>query len=555
MTQVGGFIAPRPVVVPSMALHWQVLSYAAVAVFAILVYEAIRAVVKARLKRRFRRDLQRFLSTRDLYSQSFKFTNKDVVRQLLVTDPEVERKVLEYAEREGEDLATVRERVDGYIDEIVPEFNILSYFKVGYTVARAFIHSLYDPVVDRERRRLLDTLPPDASPVYVMNHRSNVDFVLLSYVLAGKVSISYAVGEWARVWPLERLFKSFGSYFVRRGHKEDLYHKVLERYVQLLSKHGVVQAVFPEGGLTRDGMLLPPKLGLVSWLSRVELEDDFDRKLVFVPVGVNYDWVIEDKNLVKEARGERRDSGSWKKAYVVLVGPFVSLGLLVVNGTRFILGRLKLHGYASLSFGEPLVLRDWLATHGVKPDRLDKETLAANMQAVGDTLMRRIGAAVPATPVPLVATTILLHPQERYPFRELVRMTGATASSLRGRGVPLVVGEGFRKFRRALACLAEEEEIRRSQDRPTELDDVTRDLVEQEETEALVRYGTEILVRNKILRRQGSAYSVRPEAEDRLRYYANSLAHHLGREWPIREVALKSDTAADIPTPARENPT
>ncbi|MBW3582593.1 MAG: 1-acyl-sn-glycerol-3-phosphate acyltransferase [Euryarchaeota archaeon] len=535
-----------------MALHWQVLSYAAVAIIAILVYEAIRAAVKARLKRRFRRDLQRFLSTRDLYSQSFKFTNKDVVRQLLVTDPEVERKVLEYAEREGEDLATVRDKADGYIDEIVPEFNILSYFKVGYTVARAFIHSLYDPVVDRQRRRLLDTLPPDASPVYVMNHRSNVDFVLLSYVLAGKVSISYAVGEWARVWPLERLFKSFGSYFVRRGHKEDLYHKVLERYVQLLSKHGVVQAVFPEGGLTRDGRLLPPKLGLVTWLSRVELEPDFDRKLVFVPVGVNYDWVIEDKNLVKEAQGVRRNTGIWKKAYVVLVGPFVSLGLLVVNATRFLLGRLKLHGYASLSFGEPLVLRDWLEAKGVAPDRLDQETLGAHMETLGDALMERIGAAVPATPVPFVAATILLHPQERYPFRQLVQQTGTTVATLREHGVPLVVGEAFRKFRRDLAGLAEEEERLKTKDRPSELDDVTRGLVHQEETEALVRYGTEILVRNKILRRDGTDYIVRPEAEARLRYYANSLGHHLDKAWPIRMGPDGSGMAVGAPTPREE---
>jgi hypothetical protein len=29
-----------------------------------------------------------------------------------------------------------------------------------------------------------------------------------------KVALSYAVGEWARVWPLEHLFRSFGSYFV-----------------------------------------------------------------------------------------------------------------------------------------------------------------------------------------------------------------------------------------------------------------------------------------------------------------------------------------------------
>ena len=57
--------------------------------------------------------------------------------------------------------------------------------------------------------------------------------------LSGRVAISYAVGEWARVFPLEYVFKSFGSYFIRRRYREPLYHTVLERYVQLITRHGV----------------------------------------------------------------------------------------------------------------------------------------------------------------------------------------------------------------------------------------------------------------------------------------------------------------------------
>ena len=88
-----------------------------------------------------------------------------------------------------------------------------------------------------------------------MNHRSNADYVLVSYALAGDVAISYAVGEWARAFPLEHLFKSFGPYFIRRRYREPLYHAVLERYVQLITREGVTQGIFLEGGLTRDGRL------------------------------------------------------------------------------------------------------------------------------------------------------------------------------------------------------------------------------------------------------------------------------------------------------------
>ena len=109
--------------------------------------------------------------------------------------------------------------------------------------------------VDFEDPKARERLPRDAVIVYVMNHRSNADYVLVSYALAGQVAISYAVGEWARAFPLEHVFKAFGSYFIRRRYREPLYHTVLERYVQLITREGVTQGIFVEGGLTRDGKL------------------------------------------------------------------------------------------------------------------------------------------------------------------------------------------------------------------------------------------------------------------------------------------------------------
>ena len=143
------------------------------------------------------------------------------------------------------------------MDEIVPSFNLLAYYRLGYGVARLVLPLLYKVSVGHEPRAALNAIPRDSVVIYLMNHRSNADYVLVAYVLSGRVAVSYAVGEWARVWPLETLFKSFGSYFVRRRYPEALYHKVLERYVQLITRHGVTQGVFIEGGLTRDGGLPP----------------------------------------------------------------------------------------------------------------------------------------------------------------------------------------------------------------------------------------------------------------------------------------------------------
>ena len=59
-----------------------------------------------------------------------------------------------------------------------------------------------------------------------------------------------------------------GGFFVRRNSKNPLYRKVLERYVQMATEGGVPQAIFPEGGLSRDGHLREPKLGLLDYVMR-----------------------------------------------------------------------------------------------------------------------------------------------------------------------------------------------------------------------------------------------------------------------------------------------
>ncbi|TMJ50752.1 MAG: glycerol-3-phosphate acyltransferase, partial [Alphaproteobacteria bacterium] len=91
-----------------------------------------------------------------------------------------------------------------------------------------------------------------------------MDYVLVTYMVAASSALSYAVGEWARVWLLESIIRAMGGYFIRRDSRDPLYRRVLARYVQLATAEGVTQAMFPEGGLSRDGALRPPKFGLLS---------------------------------------------------------------------------------------------------------------------------------------------------------------------------------------------------------------------------------------------------------------------------------------------------
>ena len=290
--------------------------------------------------------------------------------------------------------------VDRYIREMVPSFNILSYYKIGYNLSRALTGFFYKLTVGYQDEAALNQIPKRDVVVYLMNHRSNADYVVVTVVLARVVSISYAVGEWARTWPLEYIFKSFGSYFIRRRFREPLYHTVLERFIHLLTKNGVTQGIFPEGGLTRDGTLRPPKIGLLDYIVRTILDPDFPGDVWLVPVAINYDRVFEDRTLTKElVIGGARPS---RLSQFLGVVSFTGANLL-----RLVTGQLKRYGRAAVNFGTPLSVRSWLETEPPGVLALPKADRLPHVQRLAQAAMDRVGAVIPVTPVPLGALALL----------------------------------------------------------------------------------------------------------------------------------------------------
>ena len=315
-------------------------------------------------------------------------------------DPVILEAIQAHAAAHGMTVDSVTRKVERYIEEIVPFFNVLSYYKLGYNLSRLLINLFYRASIEYQDRSALDKIPPGDVVLYVMNHRSNADYVVVAYVLARVVSISYAVGEWARTWPLEYIFKSFGSYFIRRRFREPLYHSVLERYVQLITRNGVTQGIFPEGGLTRDGALRPAKVGLIDYMVRTLDDPAFTRDIWLIPVGINYDRVLEDRSLIRERLvGTRRPSCPHRIA---------GLGrYLFWNTVRLFTGRLRRYGRAAVNFGTPLSVRQWLSDQPQNVLRLPRYERLSQVQRLADDAMERIGAVIPVTPVPLAAAALL----------------------------------------------------------------------------------------------------------------------------------------------------
>jgi len=251
----------------------------------------------------FRRKMNRVIdevNTRfNIEIPEFKLTRRQVLIERLVHDEKVQAAIAQCAHEQHLPRVQVLQRVHGYAREIVPSFNAYAYFRWGYRIAKFYARWLYRVRLGYADGAALSALNPHASLVFVMNHRSNMDYLLVAFLAAERTALSYAVGEWARVWPLQSLIRLMGAYFVRRNSGDPLYRTVLQRYVQMAVEGGVPQAVFPEGGLSADGKLRAPKMGLLDYMLKT-FNPTAGRDLVFIPVGINYDRVLEDRTLLRK---------------------------------------------------------------------------------------------------------------------------------------------------------------------------------------------------------------------------------------------------------------
>lgn len=363
----------------------------------------------------------------------YKLQERRFARAALADDPAIAAAVRDHATAQGVPVEAARRQAFRYLDEIVPHFNVLSYYKLGYNLAKMLVNLLYKASVDYQDEAALSRIPRHDVVVYLMNHRSNADYVVVAYVLARGVHLSYAVGEWARAFPLEYVFKSFGAFFVRRRFREPLYHAVLERYMQLITRQGVTQGIFLEGGLSRDGRLRAPKLGLLDYICRTATDAAFVKDIWFVPVAINYDRVLEDRSLIRELV-DPADRPS-RLAQLVTVTSY-----LAGNTVRLLTGRLQRYGRVAVNFGTPLSLRAWLA--GAPPGLLEwpKEQRLPELERLAQEMLRRIGTVIPVTPVPLAAAALLSFEQTAIPRAALLermdqlrdRLQHANANVVRG---------------------------------------------------------------------------------------------------------------------------
>ncbi len=442
-----------------------ILAFAAVTALSHFLLPSVRWFFRRRMERvvaRLNERLERPI-------EPFKLARRHDMILRLTYDAKVMEAVAEHAKETGVPEDVAFQEAQRYAREIVPSFSATAYFGIAIRLAKWISRAFYRVRLGYFDEEALKRISPDAAVIFVINHRSNLDYVLLTYLAAERGALSYAAGEWARVWPLSRLVRAMGAYFIRRRSRNALYRRVLARYVQMATAAGVAQAIFPEGGLSLDGRVGEAKLGLLNYIIS-DFEPGTCRDVVFVPVGLNYDRVLEDRVLVAAAQsGKRKFRFRWSAA----------VKYFVTHIFQRLTGRFLRYGYAAVSFGAPMSLDAFSRDH--------KDDLTT---AVGQELMERIRRIIPVLPVPLVCET-LLEAGKPVPHDELIEAVCRKAKDLVKAGA----------------------HVRPRNGQP------------EEEFEVALNH----MLMRKMITEQAGIFSVREEERPLVTFYANSIEHFTSR--------------------------
>ena len=431
------------------------------------------------LQRRVNRLIEEVNTRLDIEVRPFQRTRKQALVDQLVYDDKVVEAINQYAAEQNVPGEVAQAKVVRYAREIAPSFNAYIYFRMGYWLAKRIGRLLYRVRVGLYNSNQLRNIPAESSVVLVMNHRSNMDYVLVSFLVAEKTALSYAVGEWARIWPLQTLIKSMGAFFVRRESGNALYRRVLERYVNLATRAGVVQAVFLEGGLSKDGKLRQPRQGFLDYMLR-DYHIDIDRDVVLVPVGINYDRVIEDISLVRKLDASAKRRSLWFIVKTTL--GFITKVLLMGRKKRWLR-----FGYASVNFGKPVSIKQYCNEQNIDLSKIEASQRMTFVEKLSHRLMQEIEQIIPVLPMALMCEIVLDNQQDWLDELVLKSKAAKRIETLRDIGAPINLS--------ANAC------------------------------EGVLNGALTMLKGRGFIDSEDGLLRARPESLDLIKYYANSISH------------------------------
>jgi glycerol-3-phosphate O-acyltransferase len=342
-----------------------------------------------------------------------------LVREEVLESPRFADGVARLASELGRDEAQVRAEAMKCLDEMAAGYTPL-FLDLFAQVGKFICRPGYGEEIDFEPDQvdMLRGVFQEHPAVVLPSHKSQLDGLVMARALhdSGLPPTHIFAGINMNIWPFGPVFRRAGRIFIRRSTKGDpVYRWVLREYIGYLTEKRFNLEWYLEGGRSRTGKLLPPKLGLLRYLVDAYSDGRTD-DIAFVPVSIAYDELHE----VSEYSGEA--VGGTKKAE--------GLGWAV----RFYRGQRRRFGKIYVRFAEPVSLRAAIGSPSLVERSADERSL--DIQKLAFEVSWRINQVTPITASSLVSLVLLATRGRALTSQELHLATRSLLAEARARRLP-----------------------------------------------------------------------------------------------------------------------
>jgi glycerol-3-phosphate O-acyltransferase len=323
---------------------------------------------------------------------------REELKEAILTQVRFRQFMDEYAEDRDIPLTDVTKKAAAYIEEIAAQYNP-SMLKIYSAIVGWIIRSIFDGAAfNKDVLEKIKRMSLKGPLVLIPCHKSHIDYLILSYIMYhNNMPCPFiAAGKNLSFWPLGPLFRSGGAFFIRRRFKGAvLYSRVFSEYIYKLLEEGFNIEQFIEGGRSRTGKLLMPKLGLLSILLKA-YKDGACEDMIIVPIYIGYDRVLEEKSYLHELEGGKKEPENLRQ---------------VIQARKFL---KKRYGKIYIRFHDPISLNELLARFRKPYQEMDSTEHNALCRNLGHRVIHAISRVAVVTPHGLVASAILNCSQNRF---------------------------------------------------------------------------------------------------------------------------------------------
>lgn len=341
--------------------------------------------------------------------------SRQQLKEKVLRDRQITANIEKMAAGNGKRLKQFRKEAGANFDEIAADYNV-AYVQFFFMALTWFWKKIYQGIDSNPQElAMVRDWARKGNVIYIPSHKSHIDYLVLNYVLLlNHMHVPrVAAGKNLAFWPMGHIFRKSGAFFIRRTFKgAPLYSQVFERYVKALIEEGHPLEFFIEGGRSRSGKLILPKIGFLSILLKAR-QDGYCEDLVFVPASISYDRILEEKSYLKELGGTEKKQESFKQ---------------IIKARRFL---KKKYGKIYIRFGEPLSLNQYLDGKEV----LEQDSL----KPLAFQLIRSINKATLVTPLSLTASAILTKHRRGFLLHELTSTMKTLLGFLKRYEIPIAI--------------------------------------------------------------------------------------------------------------------